>query len=93
MQLAGDNAAVQDVELINCWNCINATQAARHYVARVQGQPINIGVFVDKTYDIGRIEDVHFNPWVRPRRRWGAEWGPADLVWSFRTGRRHGTRV
>lgn len=24
---------------------------------------MNIGVFVDETYDIGRIEDVHFNPW------------------------------
>jgi len=24
---------------------------------------LNIGVFVDETYDIGRIEDVHFNPW------------------------------
>lgn len=27
------------------------------------GQPVNIGVFLDATYDIGRIEDVHFNPW------------------------------
>lgn len=23
----------------------------------------NIGIFVDATYDIGRIEDVHWNPW------------------------------
>lgn len=38
-------------------------QAHRHYIARIQGQPLNIGVFVDETYDIGRIEDVHFNPW------------------------------
>ncbi len=21
------------------------------------------GIYVDKTYDIGRVEDVHFNPW------------------------------
>ena len=21
------------------------------------------GVYVDETYDIGRVEDVHFNPW------------------------------
>ena len=29
----------------------------------VQGHPIKTGVFIDSTYDIGRIEDVHFNPW------------------------------
>ncbi len=22
-----------------------------------------MGIFVDQTYDIGRIEDVHWNPW------------------------------
>lgn len=59
----GDNAAVEDVELLNSYIGIWAVAAARHYIARVQGQPIMIGVFVDETYDIGRIEDVHFNPW------------------------------
>ena len=63
IQMLGDNAAVQDVELLNSWNGINATLAHRHYIARVQGQPVNIGIFVDATYDIGRIEDVHWNPW------------------------------
>ena len=55
-----NNAALMDVEVIGSWNCIAAVQAGRHYIARVQGQPLNIGVFVDKIYDIGRIEDVHF---------------------------------
>ncbi len=32
-------------------------------IARVQGQPANIGISVDSTVDIGRIEDAHFNPW------------------------------
>ena len=58
-----DNAAVTDVELLGAWNGVAAVAAHRHYIARVQGQPLNIGVFVDETYDIGRIEDVHFNPW------------------------------
>ena len=34
--------------------------AAHHVVARVQGQPANVGIFIDQTYDIGRIEDVHW---------------------------------
>ena len=60
---SADNAAVSDVELLGAWNGVAAVAAHRHYIARVQGQPLNIGVFVDETYDIGRIEDVHFNPW------------------------------
>jgi hypothetical protein len=61
--MAGTNSAVQDIECLNCWDAVAAVGAGRHYIARVQGQPLNIGVFVDQTYDIGRIEDVHFNPW------------------------------
>ena len=60
---SANNAAVTDVELLGAWNGIAAVAAHRHYMARVQGQPLNIGVFVDETYDIGRIENVHFNPW------------------------------
>jgi hypothetical protein len=60
---SANNAAVTDVELLGAWNGVAAVAAHRHYIARVQGQPLNIGVFVDETYDIGRIEDVHFNPW------------------------------
>ena len=59
----GNNAAVTDVELLGSWRGINATGAGRHYIARVQGQPIDLGVFVDQTYDIGRMENIHFNPW------------------------------
>ena len=61
--MVGNNAAVTDVELLNSFNGIWAVQAHRHYIARVQGQPTNVGLFVDQTYDIGRIEDVHWNPW------------------------------
>lgn len=46
---SADNAAVEDVELLGAWNGIAAISAHRHYIARVQGQPINIGVFLDAT--------------------------------------------
>ena len=46
---SADNAAVMDVEVLGCWNCVAAVQAHRHYIARIQGHPINIGVFVDAT--------------------------------------------
>ena len=63
IDLVGNNPAVEDVECLNVWSCIRAVGAARHYIARVQGQPANIGLFIDQTYDIGRIEDIHWNPW------------------------------
>jgi hypothetical protein len=63
VDMVSDNAAITDVECLNCWNFIRAVNSGRHYIARIQGQPINIGVFIDETYDIGRVENVHFNPW------------------------------
>lgn len=59
----GNNAAVLDVELLNPYQGIDAKSSARHNIRNVMGQPIRRGIFVDAIYDIGRIENVHFNPW------------------------------
>ena len=66
--MRGKNPAVLDVELLNPYNGIDASDNERHLIRDVQGQPLRRGIFVDEIYDIGRIEDVHFNPWwsVRP---------------------------
>ena len=61
--MTGNNAALTDVELLNPWNGIAAIGAHRHNIARIQGQPLNIGLFIDQIYDIGRVHDVHWNPW------------------------------
>ena len=61
--LRGKNPAVLDVELLNPYNGIDATKNERHLIRNVQGQPLRRGVLVDSIYDIGRIENVHFNPW------------------------------
>jgi hypothetical protein len=67
VQISGRNAAVEDVECLNSYNCVNATHADRFYIARLQGQPINIGVYGDMPGDICRMEDVHFTPyWFAP---------------------------
>jgi len=68
LYLVANNAAVEDIELLGAWNGVAAVAAHRHYIARVQGQPLNIGLFVDETYDIGRIEDVHWNPWYSNKK-------------------------
>lgn len=61
--MRGKNPAVLAVELLNPYNGIDATQNERHLVRDVHGQPLRRGIMVDSIYDIGRIENVHFNPW------------------------------
>lgn len=78
--MRGKNPAVLDVELLNPYNGIDATHNERHLIRNVQGQPLHRGVWVDQIYDVGRIENVHFNPWwsTKPRLfQWQMEHGEA----------------
>ncbi len=61
---AGENVAIIDCVLVNPFQGIDlATHpSARHLVRNVQGQPLRRGLMVDKCYDAGRIENVHFGP-------------------------------
>ena len=61
--MRGKNPAVLAVEMLNPYNGIDATRNERHLIRDVHGQPIRRGIMVDAIYDIGRIENVHFNPW------------------------------
>lgn len=60
VDMVGDNAAVIDCLLLNPWLGIRAVNANRHHIARVQGQPVKVGIFIDATFDIGRLEDIHW---------------------------------
>lgn len=80
--MRGKNPAVLAVELLNPYNGIDAAHNERHLIRDVQGQPIRRGIFVDDIYDIGRIENVHFNPWwsTRPRLfQWQQQHGEAFI--------------
>src|SRR3954467_9717661 len=61
--MRGKNPAVLSVELLNPYNGIDASQNERHLIHNVSGQPLRRGIWVDAITDIGRIENVHFNPW------------------------------
>jgi hypothetical protein len=76
--MRGKNPAVLAVELLNPYNGIDATHNERHLIRDVQGQPLRRGILVDAIYDIGRIENVHFNPW------WSAK--PKLLAWQQQHG-------
>jgi hypothetical protein len=76
--MRGKNPAVLAVELLNPFNGIDATKNERHLIRDIQGQPLRRGIYVDAIYDIGRIENVHFNPW------WSMK--PKLLQWQMENG-------
>jgi hypothetical protein len=57
------NPAAFDLELLNPYQGIDASHNERHNIRNITGQPLRRGIWVDAIYDIGRIENVHFNPW------------------------------
>jgi hypothetical protein len=81
--MRGKNPAVLAVELLNPYNGIDAAHNERHLIRDVQGQPLRRGIYVDDIYDIGRIENVHFNPWwsVKPKLlHWQQNNGEAFVI-------------
>src|SRR5205085_4917354 len=80
--MRGKNPAVLDVELLNAFNGIDAATSERHLIRNVCGQPLRRGIYVDNILDIGRIENVHFNPWFseQPKlKQWQMENGEAFI--------------
>jgi len=78
ISMRGKNPAVLAVEMLNPYNGIDASHNERHLIRDVHGQPIRRGIFVDAIYDIGRIENVHFNPW------WSMK--PGLFKWQMQNG-------
>lgn len=76
--MRGKNPAVLAVEMLNPYNGIDAMHNERHLIRDVQGQPLRRGILVDDIYDIGRIENVHFNPWWSNR--------PKLFQWQMNNG-------
>jgi hypothetical protein len=60
----GDNSTIIDCLLVNPYLGVDfgTKPCGRHYIHGLYGQPLRKGVFVDKCYDIGRIENVHLWP-------------------------------
>src|SRR5258707_2316004 len=76
----GRTPAVLDVELLNPYNGIDTTGSERHLLRNISGQPLRRGVYVDNILDIGRIENVHFNPW------WSGAGNNAAYQWQIENG-------
>jgi hypothetical protein len=80
--MRGKNPSAFDLELLNPYQGIDASQNERHNLRNITGQPLRRGVWVDAIYDIGRIENVHFNPWWNSHSKvyqWQTEHGEAFI--------------
>jgi len=76
----GDNSSIIDCLLVNPYQGVDfGTRASgRHYIRGLYGQPLRRGLFVDKCFDIGRIENVHFWPFWN----WDEKTGIRDWLWK-----------
>jgi hypothetical protein len=81
------NATIENVELLNPYQGIDATYLGRHTIRNVIGQPLYIGIFVDSVGDVGRIENVHFAPiWSEFSQDQFGNASPPIWKWQFENG-------
>ena len=77
------NPAIIDCELLNPYKGIDASTSERFFIRNINGQPLRLGIYIDAIYDIGRVENVHFNPWwsMQPKLfQWQMENGEAFVI-------------
>jgi len=69
VQGKGMHGSVIDCTFVNSYKAIDfgTYDNELHYIRNCFGCPLKVGVHIDKCTDIGRIENVHFNPhyWAR----------------------------
>ncbi|MBO4547933.1 MAG: hypothetical protein J5758_01830, partial [Abditibacteriota bacterium] len=58
----GDNQNVIDVMLWNPYEGIRLVGVGRSYISKVYGYPAKRGLYIDKCFDISRVENCHFWP-------------------------------
>jgi hypothetical protein len=79
----GDNCTVRDMLLVNPYQGVDmGTHAAgRHFISGLYAQPLKTGIFVDKCFDVGRIENVHLWPfWTEKLMDWTKQNGTAFVL-------------
>jgi hypothetical protein len=85
---SGDNASVVNVTLFNSYNGIKIGPNGNelHYIRNVYGTPLNQGIWLSQTTDIGRIENVHFEPKYWSRSGLAGSPGETSILTSLSNG-------
>jgi len=79
------HCTVENVTLVNAYQAIDFGTHANelHVVRNVYGLALRRGVWVDNCTDIGRIENVHFNPHYWARSPWGGRGFPWNDLMQY----------
>jgi hypothetical protein len=78
---SGMEYTIENVTLVNAYQGIDCSPRHElHTIRNVRGCVLHQGIIVDRCTDIGRIEDVHFNPhyWARAMPAPGWKGFPGD---------------
>lgn len=69
IQGRGDNCSIVDVLLVNPYQAVDfgTFPCGRHYIKGLYAHALYRGLFIDKCFDVGRVEDVHFWPFATGR--------------------------
>ncbi len=64
ISVRGDRSSVIDVAMANSYNALDCGthNNAAHYLRNLNITALRRGVFVDRVYDIGRMENIHIHP-------------------------------
>jgi hypothetical protein len=91
----GDNITLLNLLLVNPYQGVDfgTLPAGRHFISGLYGQPLYRGLFIDKCFDVGRVENVHFwsfwGGWEGPiydfMRKEGAAFVIGRTDWEFLT--------
>jgi len=78
IQGEGMHGSVINVTLVNPYKGIDfgTNHNELHYIRNIFGCPLKVGVYIDRCTDIGRVENVHFNPhyWMRAETENKPKW-------------------
>lgn len=58
----GDDHNVIDCLFVNPYEALHFDRVGRVYVSNVSGYPQKRGLFIDRCYDVSRVENIHFWP-------------------------------
>lgn len=64
ISVRGDRVSVMDIAMANSYNALDCGthNNAAHYLRNLNITALRRGVFVDRVYDIGRMENIHIHP-------------------------------
>ncbi|MCE5200466.1 MAG: glycosyl hydrolase family 28-related protein [Armatimonadota bacterium] len=80
---SGDNNSLINVMVLNPWKGVDfgTKEVGRHYIHGLYGQPLKVGLYISRCYDVGRVEDVHFWCfWSLKAQDWTRENGVAFMI-------------